>query len=176
MKKHSPKISKYYIEIRIAFISDTCLHAPSPHISTILCRARRDLGPEQREDFVDKKQEEEEGEVLLLLVSTPPTTLVHKWSTSSLLSFIHSFIHSFIRSFGRCVVVACYSLCTHLSLTMYSPVTHYVLTCHSLIELEQLEKSYIRATKSAQFQKSSALRWIGRQSIRLESQLLEMHR
>ena len=25
----------------------------------------------------------------------------------------------------------CHSLCIHLSLTMYSPVTHYVFTCHS---------------------------------------------
>ena len=29
----------------------------------------------------------------------------------------------------------CHSLCIHLSLTMYSPVTHYVLTCYSLYTL-----------------------------------------
>ena len=28
-------------------------------------------------------------------------------------------------------LLTCHSLCTHLSLTMCSPVTHYVLTCHS---------------------------------------------
>ena len=42
-------------------------------------------------------------------------------------------------------------------------------------ELEKLDRSYKKALKSAAIKKSSALRWISRQSIRLLAQCTEVH-